>query len=111
MITLSLYKKHVKGGATYIHPGTRARVIVSRKMFAGDAPENVTFDGANIAEPTEKDLKKAESMKNRAERVAKNSTNLAERVAKAKAKADKLAAQLAAQEAAPAPAATDQPTA
>ncbi len=99
MLQLEIYKRHAKGAATYIAPGTRARVIVSRKMFSGDAPDTVEFNAGNIAEPTEKDLKKAERMKARGENAQHRSVNLEERLAKTKAKAEKLEKQLAAQKA------------
>ncbi len=87
---LKLHKRHARGSATYIHPETRARVQISKRMFEGEAPEVIEFGAANIAAANEKDLARA---KKAAEKAAKMA-NLPEKVEKQRAKLAKLEAAL-----------------
>src|SRR5438477_392425 len=75
-ITLKLHKRHEKGAATYINPATRARVIVSRKMFAGEPPETVEIGVANLREATEADLAKAQKAATREANRVEKAANL-----------------------------------
>lgn len=87
---LKLHKLHARGSATYIHPDTRARVQISKKMFDGNAPESIEFGAPNIAAANEKDLARAKRL---AEKAAKM-VDLPEKVEKTRAKLAKLEAAL-----------------
>lgn len=99
-MNLTLWKRHISGSATYLNPSTRAKVMVSKRMFEGDAPDTIDFGADNIRVATEAEAKKAAAKAARGEKTLTRSANLAERLAKTQAKAERLAKQLAAQTAA-----------
>jgi hypothetical protein len=99
-LTLTLHKRHEKGGATYINPETRARVIIGRRMFAGEAPETVDVEISNLREATEADKERVKKLAAKDATRATKAATLADRVVKAKARAEKLEARLKAHEAA-----------
>ncbi len=99
MLTLVLHKRHERGAATYLNPNTRARVIFSRKMFAGEPPTSVEVEVANLAEPTEADTARIKKLSERDATKVQKAVDLKAKHAKAVAKAEKLAAKLVAQEA------------
>jgi len=90
---LKLHKLHARGSATYIHPETRARVQISKRMFDGTAPDTIEFNAPNIAAANEKDLARAKRIQERAAKMV----DLPEKVEKTRAKLAKLEAALQSQ--------------
>jgi len=109
-LTLVRTKVGRNGGGTFIHSGTRAKVVVSRKLFKeGVAPENLTFEvsdelmafiaednpkyaGRPVAADSGDKIAKAQE---RVARAQERAAKAAEKAAKAAEKAEKLAAQIA----------------
>ncbi len=90
---MELLKKHERGGATYINKALRAKLTVSKRMFAGDAPASIVFEADGIREATEADLKRAQRTVTR----LANAENLPERIERTKKKLERLNAALAQQ--------------
>jgi len=88
-LTATLHKRHEKGGATFLLPGTRARVIISRKAFADSgAPESITLESDAFREANEKEKARAERLAKKAAETSPEA--LAERIAKTQRKLERL---------------------
>jgi len=105
MATLVRTKISKFGGGTYVDANTRAKVVVSRRMFVdGVAPETIEFTSESMAPPNPKYANrpikadagdKLEKAQARVVKAQERAAKLVEKVGKAQERADKLAAKLA----------------